>query len=253
MRFHRHVGIDYSGAGTPESPQSGLQVYMAQHGNEPGKIRLKLNRTGRWDRAMVADFVAELGRQPQPVIVGIDHAFSFPTSYMDRYGLSDWDAFLEDFCHHWPTGDEGVTVDSLRKANRRTGAPDEFRLTDNWTSSAKSVFRFDVPGQVAKSTHAGIPWLAFIRQELGDRVHFWPFDGWDVPEGKSMIAEVYPSIFRHRFPVEDRNADEQDAYVTARWLLESDERGILDRYLHPSLTADERHRAGVEGWILGIC
>jgi hypothetical protein len=43
------------------------------------------------------------------------------------------------------------------------------------------VFYFDVQGSVAKSTHAGIQWLRFIRQRLGDRVHFWPFDGWDIP------------------------------------------------------------------------
>jgi hypothetical protein len=48
---------------------------------------------------------------------------------------------------------------------------------------------------VAKSTHAGIPWLRFIRQHLGSRVHFWPFDGWDVPAGRSVIAEVYPALW----------------------------------------------------------
>lgn len=31
--------------------------------------------------------------------------------------------------------------------------------------TAKSVFHFDVQGSVAKSTHAGIPWLRYIRQQ----------------------------------------------------------------------------------------
>ena len=61
------------------------------------------------------------------------------------------------------------------------------------------MFHFDVPGQVAKSTHAGIPWLRFIRQELGARVHFWPFDGWDIPVGQSAIAEVYPALWSRGF------------------------------------------------------
>src|SRR5262249_54846432 len=43
------------------------------------------------------------------------------------------------------------------------------------------------------STHAGIPWLRFLRKNLGDRVHFWPFDGWKVPPGKSAVVEVYPA------------------------------------------------------------
>src|ERR1700760_1871326 len=50
-------------------------------------------------------------------------------------------------------------------------------------------------GSVAKSTHAGIPWLQFIRQRLGARVHFWPFDGWEVPAGRSVIVEVYPRLW----------------------------------------------------------
>jgi hypothetical protein len=44
---------------------------------------------------------------------------------------------------------------------------------------------------VTKSTHAGIPWLRFIRQRLSNRVQFWPFDGWDIPAGRSAIVEVY--------------------------------------------------------------
>jgi hypothetical protein len=53
-----------------------------------------------------------------------------------------------------------------------------------------------VQGSVAKSTHAGIPWLRFVRQRLGPCVHFWPFDGWNIPAGRSAIAEVYPSLWR---------------------------------------------------------
>jgi hypothetical protein len=68
------------------------------------------------------------------------------------------------------------------------------RLTEERAGSAKSVFHFDVQGSVAKSTHAGIPWLRYVRQRMGQRVHFWPFDGWDIPAGRSAIAEVYPVL-----------------------------------------------------------
>ena len=57
-----------------------------------------------------------------------------------------------------------------------------YRLTEERAGSAKSVFHFDVPGTVAKSTHAGLPWLRYLRQKLGDRIHFWPFDGWEIPQ-----------------------------------------------------------------------
>jgi hypothetical protein len=43
---------------------------------------------------------------------------------------------------------------------------------------------------VAKSTHAGIPWLRFIRQRLGQRVHFWSFDGWEIPSQPVKMTEA---------------------------------------------------------------
>jgi hypothetical protein len=96
---------------------------------------------------------------------------------------------------------------------QRVGKASEFRLCEQWTSSAKSVFQFDVQGQVATSSHAGIPWLKRIRDAVGDRVHFWPFDGWVPAAGKAVIAEVYPSIFRNRYERAGRTPDEQDAYA----------------------------------------
>ena len=47
-------------------------------------------------------------------------------------------------------------------------------LTEIRAGAAKSVFHFDVPGSVAKSTHAGLSWLRYIRHEVGDRVHIYP-------------------------------------------------------------------------------
>ena len=188
--------------------------------------------------------------------MGIDHGFSFPVSYFRRYELNSWNTFVADFCEHWPTDAEHTYVDFIRDAANgepaRTGKKTEFRLTEKWTSSAKSVFQFDVQGSVAKSTHAGIPWLLRIREAVGSRVHFWPFDGWQVPAEKSVIAEVYPAIFKNRFPRADRTADQQDAYAVSSWLADCDCRGLLSRYFNPPLTAREREIAELEGWILGV-
>ena len=111
-----------------------------------------------------------------------------------QYNLTSWPEFLDDSCEHWPTDQDHTYVDFIRDREEgppdRTGSNKDFRLTEKWTSSAKSVFQFDVQGSVAKSTHAGIPWLRHIRNDTGDKVHFWPFDGWDVPDGKSVVAEI---------------------------------------------------------------
>ena len=105
---------------------------------------------------------------------------------------------------------------------------------------------------MAKFRHAGIPWLCHVRREVGDLVHFWPLDGWEIPEDRSVIAEVYPPVFRNRYPREDRTPDQQDAYSVARWLKEMCENGFLGRYLDLPLTQEEREVARLEGWMLGV-
>ncbi|MGZ4877484.1 MAG: hypothetical protein ACXVIO_04790 [Candidatus Angelobacter sp.] len=118
--------------------------------------------------------------------------------------------------------------------------------------TAKSVFHFDVPGAVAKSTHAGLPWLRYLRQHLGSRVHFWPFDGWQFPPNTSVIAEVYPALWNKGFPSEGRTADQQDAFAIAEWLRRADIAGTLSDFLCPVLAPADREIAKIEGWILGI-
>jgi hypothetical protein len=111
----------------------------------------------------------------------------------------------DDFQRHWPMD---IYVELVRDGLRGDGAARMGnsrwrRLTEERAGGAKSVFHFDVQGSVAKSTHARIPWVRFIRERLGARVHFWPFDGWDIPAGCSAIAEVYPALWSRGFAREE--------------------------------------------------
>lgn len=250
------IGIDYSGRGTATTPTAGLQVYWATEGKTPQRVAPNSARHGRrrnWCRQELTSWLLGQIASTHRIVVGLDFSFSLPMSYFQRYGLRSWDAFLLDFAQHWPTDQEDKTVEDCRSNNARTGSVDELRLTERWTSSAKSNFQFDVQGQVAKSTHAGIPWLRHIRSEVGSQLHFWPFDGWQVPSEKSLIAEVYPSILRRRFPREDRTVDQHDAFAIASWLQETSRAKRLEQfYCNPPLTAQQRKIAKLEGWILGI-
>jgi hypothetical protein len=105
---------------------------------------------------------------------------------------------------------------------------------------------------VAKSTHAGIPWLRFIRERLGSRVHFWPFDGWEIPAQRSTIAEVCPALWSRSFAREGRTGDQHNAYCIAGWLSRADRDGNLAAFLKPNQTPSERTQAQLEGWILGL-
>lgn len=252
--FRRYIGIDYSGAKSPTCRLKALQVYMATAGKEPEKITTSAGTGWNWTRKEIANWCVEQLAEDDLVVIGIDHCFSFPLSYMQRYGLRNWDYFLRDFRIHWPTDEDNTYIDFLRDNNPRTGNSRDLRITENWTPTAKSVFQFDVRGAVAKASHAGIPWLKHIRDNpyLKGRLHFWPFDGFEIPSEKSVIAEVYPSLFRRRHPRGSRTADEHDAWSIAMWLKTMDQRGVLPDYFHPPLSLPERRTAKIEGWILGV-
>ena len=226
--FDRHIGIDYSGADTPTASLKGLRVYLAEGDRLPVEVRPPPSPRKYWTRKGIAEWLVERLAEDLTTLVGIDHGFSFPLRYFESHGLlPDWSAFLDDFQHHWPTDDEQTYVEFVRDGIHGNGAARMGnarwrRLTEERSRSAKSVFHFDVQGSVAKSTHAGIPWLRYIRHRLGKQVHFWPFDGWEIPAGQSAIAEVYPALWSRDFAKDDRTGDQHDAYSIAAWLSRAD-------------------------------
>jgi hypothetical protein len=256
--FERYIGLDYSGAATPSSSLKGLRVYMSDGASLPVEVQPPPSQRKYWTRRGIAEWLADLLAEDRRALVGIDHGFSFPMRYFEVQGVPrDWQAFLDDFQTHWPTDQDHTYVDFVRdgysgNGKARSGEPNWRRLTEVRAGAAKSVFHFDVPGSVAKSTHAGLPWLRYLRQQVGDRVHFWPFDGWQIPVGKSAIVEVYPSLWSASFAPEGRTADQHDAYSVTAWMRRADIDGSLPGFLNPSLSPAERKVAQIEGWILGI-
>ena len=100
MMFQRHIGIDYSGAQTPQSRLKALQVYEARDAQPPTKVSTPTEGAKNWSRLEVAQFCAAAIETGERVIIGIDHAFSFPMTYMERFGLATWDRFLDDFMRY---------------------------------------------------------------------------------------------------------------------------------------------------------
>jgi hypothetical protein len=256
-QFARYLGIDYSGAQTPTRSLKGLRVYSATPEQPPVEISPPPGPRKYWTRRCLAEWLAAELRCGPPTLVGLDHAFSFPLRYFEVHRLPpDWPAFLDDFQHHWPTDDDNTYVDFVREGlcghgAARTGDARWRRLTE-LRCRAKSVFHFDVQGSVAKSTHSGLPWLRFLRRQLGARAFFWPFDGWTPPPNTSVIAEVYPALWSRAFPVVDRTADQHDAYSVASWMQQADADSTLTGYFQPRLSSAETTAAKLEGWILGL-
>jgi hypothetical protein len=256
--FYRYIGIDHSGARTPTLSLKGLRIYMADRASTPIEVLPPQSTRKYWMRRGIAEWLVGLLCEGRPTLIGIDHCFSFPLKYFDRHHLPyDWPVFLEDFQRHWPTDEDNIYVDFVLDGlvgdcAARAGDRRWRRLTEVRAKTAKSVFHFHVQGSVAKSTHAGLPWLLYIRRQLDNRVHFWPFDGWNIPNGKSVIAEIYPSLWNRNFAREERTPDQHDAYSAAAWMKKADLDGSLPGFFEPSLTPVEREIAQIEGWILGI-
>jgi hypothetical protein len=255
--FTRYIGIDYSGAATAESSLKGLRVCVSEGGAEPIEILPPPSPKKYWTRRGVAEWLIARLSEDVPAVVGIDHGFSFPLTYFEQHKLPrNWPAFLDDFQKHWPTDGDYVCVEFIREGmigngQARMGNARWRRLTEQRSKGAKSVFHFDVQGSVAKSTHAGLPWLRAIKQQCPN-VHFWPFDGWDFGPGVTVVAEAYPSMMRTSPCPDDLTGDQHDAYSIAAWLARADREGTLAAFLKPELTEAERAVAEIEGWILGV-
>lgn len=256
--FKSYIGIDYSGAKTAGVGLTGLRVYMADAKQPAREVLPPQSRSKYWSRRGIAHWLRDqINRQPA-TIIGIDHGFSFPRAYFDQHGIAhDWHVFLDDFCAHWPLTQDDISVDHVReglagRGAKRFGNTRWRRMCEVRAGGAKSVFHFDVTGSVAKSTHAGLPWLQYLRDTCGDKISFWPFDGWRPQKNRAVVAEVYPSLWHDRYPVRNRTPDQHDAYSIATFLRDNDLAGSLAPFLQPPLSAEEKQVAVYEGWILGV-
>lgn len=256
-RFKRYIGIDYSGAATPSSGLKGLRVYLATEKIGAVEVLPPAGGSKYWSRRGIAMWLADRLNEDIKTVVGIDHGFSFPLRYFEQHQLAlDWPAFLDDFEHHWPTAGDDTFVDHVRhgavgNGAARSGNP-RWRRACELKCRAKSVFHFDVQGSVAKSTHAGLPWIRFLRQHQGSRLHCWPFDGWTVPDEGSVVLEAYPAVYKKDYPAGDLSPDQHDAFSVAQWLRDADRDGRLAAALQPQLSIEEQRLAAIEGWILGV-
>jgi hypothetical protein len=257
-RFARTVGISYSGAMVPVQSLPGLRVYVCNAGSSPVEVAPPPSPRKYWNRFEIAEWLVERLSEDVPTLVGIAHGFSFPLRYFEAHGLPlDWPGFLDDFQRHWPTDSPYTYVDFIRDGSTgqgglRMGNLGWRRLADRRAGRRHSLFQFDAPTSIAKATHAGLPWLRYLRHRLGRRVHFWPFDGWDIPPSRSVLAEVDPPRWRRAFGPGKGSLPQQDAFAVAAALARADSDGLLAGWLKPPLTTTERAVAEIEGWILGV-
>ena len=251
-RFERYIGIDYSGAGMPDQRLTGIRCFEADPERMPVEV---LDGDRLWSRKALYQQLTEWIGGGEGLLIGIDHGFSFPEAYYRAHELFSWREALHDFVCHWPTDQR--SVESLRNevlSMKRQGNS-RWRRDCEKAAKAKSVFHFDVPGSVAKSTHAGLPWLLKLKLQFEQRLHVWPYDGLVPQLGVSVILEAYPARWLQTFGASvppDLGADQRDAFLVANCLRQADQVGLLDRWFTYPGSRIEPRLIAREGWILGV-
>jgi hypothetical protein len=79
--FKRYIGIDYSGAQTPTASLKGLRVYLSEGSAPPAEIQPPPSPRKYWTRRGIAEWLVGRLSADVPILVGIDHGFSFPLRF----------------------------------------------------------------------------------------------------------------------------------------------------------------------------
>ncbi len=130
--FSRYIGIDYSGAQTPDASLKGLRVYVAPGADAPVEgPPFPPSPKKYWTRRGLAEWLVLTLRESPPTLVGIDHGFSFPCRYFREHKIpGGWSGFLDDFCIYWPTDQDHMYVELVRNGMYGDGAARQGRA--NW-------------------------------------------------------------------------------------------------------------------------
>ena len=79
-QFERYIGIDYSGAETPDSSCDGLRCTWPRGSGEPIQVQPPSSPRLYWARRGLAEWLCKELAANTPTIIGIDHGFSFPSN-----------------------------------------------------------------------------------------------------------------------------------------------------------------------------
>ena len=183
----RIIAIDWSGAKVhPEK-----KIWLAEATPRGELRRIETRR----DREQIAAHLIELARDGEPMIVGLDFAFSFPAWFVRERGYASasalWAALAGDgVADEWlkaceaplwgrPHCPKPVLEEHFRETEKRAGAIAGI--------SCKSVFQIGGAGAVGTGSIRGMPVLHRLRA-AGFCV--WPF----TPAAPVTVVEIYPRL-----------------------------------------------------------
>ena len=135
--------------------------------------------------------------------------------------------------------------DLPRKGRARTSTAPERRLAEHAARGAFPVWQLSGVGAVGGQMLMGLPFLARLRERLGDQLSVWPFEDAEAP---IRVVEIWPSLtVRGEVP---------NGIIKDAWQVETLARQIRDL---PHATFTDLMRGDMpeaarreEGWIFGL-
>jgi hypothetical protein len=235
MSFDEFIAIDWSGA----VKANGIAIAQCDRGTNAPKLISPPSR--RWTRQTAAAWVLERLSLKRRLLVGFDFAFSMP--FEEQVGfLAGRAPGIEDVFDLWEAVEQassashdfgcGAFLDDPRYSplywNRRIRPADwiarqrrtEVDCGRETSTYPQSVFKAHGPSQVCKASLTGIRVLRHIRERGGAAVAIWPFE--PMNECKSVMVEIYPTLFRKRAPSGNKKVKTAEVLNAALVSLRSD-------------------------------
>jgi hypothetical protein len=203
--FDGFIGIDWSGARTPEKTQS-IAVAIVFRGDDAPHLSGKL-----WSRQMVYDWLLAMAKGKKRFLVGIDCNFGYSAKIGVKQFGKNYTAHrlwqnVEQICADTPNFFAGPFWEHPSFApffwtsgTRPNGLFLSRRETENACGQAglgwpESPFKLIGAKQVGKGGLAGMRLVHRLKAELGDGVAVWPFDE-GIDKAMMVITEIYPRLF----------------------------------------------------------
>jgi hypothetical protein len=278
MRFDIVAMADYSGAHS-ESAQK-KHIYLTTFIRSEHKVSITSMITRNQLRQKMEHVLVDATTKNQVVLIGLDHNFGFPVGFAKQVVTGHVMGWFEQFnCltekrrlvnlgpRNWADLiNQKLSIPALREKGPFWGPNfnpsrkpvrmfsklqmSARRLVEERCHGMKSIFQLGGAGSVGlQSLHGMVQLFKIIefcrRQNIP--VHIWPFDGWNVPQNKHLIIEIYPAIYNA-----GKKGDMEDSWASMYWFREKLKTDTLSGFFHPRLSPDEKKRALVEGWVPGI-
>ncbi|MEM8833835.1 MAG: hypothetical protein AAGB32_04765 [Pseudomonadota bacterium] len=200
--FEQFVGIDWSGA---KSPQRTSSIAVARIDRKSTDVGLLPDIRSRME---VFDFISLINKR---TLIGIDCNFGYAhdivkkhlgenKSAQDLWGIVDQvnvandNFFAGSFWTHQNYRDDFWTAGKMRDGFEMPKRTTEIICSENGYGKPESPFKLIGAKQVGKDGLAGMRLAHQLKNKFGETIAVWPFDQ-NINEAKIVMTEIYPQQF----------------------------------------------------------